>query len=225
MSLNFSNRVLTSLVLSVILFICLYLNNFLWLYLLVVTSIISFNEFSNLIKLKFKKKKNKVLLYNFISIIYLSLFSLIGFNLNTNDPLFLLFVILVCIFSDTGGYVIGKLIGGKKLTKISPNKTISGSIGSFIFSMFPIMIFWIIFNDNSLSFITQNMKKSFFLLISLSLFLSLICQLGDLFISYLKRQAKVKDTGSILPGHGGLLDRIDGFIFVLPVAFMLDKLF
>lgn len=225
MSLNFSNRVLTSLVLSVILFICLYLNNFLWLYLLVVTSIISFNEFSNLIKLKFKKKKNKVLLYNFISIIYLSLFSLIGFNLNTNDPLFLLFVILVCIFSDTGGYVIGKLIGGKKLTKISPNKTISGSIGSFIFSIFPIMIFWIIFNDNSLSFITQNMKKSFFLLISLSLFLSLICQLGDLFISYLKRQAKVKDTGSILPGHGGLLDRIDGFIFVLPVAFMLDKLF
>lgn len=225
MSLNFSNRVLTSLVLSVILFICLYLNNFLWLYLLVVTSIISFNEFSNLIKLKFKKKKNKVLLYNFISIIYLSLFSLIGFNLNTNDPLFLLFVILVCIFSDTGGYVIGKLIGGKKLTKISPNKTISGSIGSFIFSMFPIMIFWIIFNDNSLSFITQNMKKSFFLLIFLSLFLSLICQLGDLFISYLKRQAKVKDTGSILPGHGGLLDRIDGFIFVLPVAFMLDKLF
>ena len=162
MSLNFSNRILTSLVLSAILFICLYLNNFLWLYLLIVTSIISFFEFNNLIKLKFKKKKNKILLFKFLSIIYLSIFSLVGFYLNSYNKLFLLFVILVCVFSDTGGYVIGNLIGGKKLTKISPNKTISGSIGSFFFSTFPIIIFWIIFNDSGLSFISESLKKVFF---------------------------------------------------------------
>ncbi len=225
MSLNFSNRILTAIVLSVILFVCLYLNNFLWLYLLVVASIISFQEFNNLIKIKFKKEKNTILIYNFITIIYLINFSLIGFHLNNNNPLFLIFIILICIFSDTGGYVIGKLVGGRKLTNISPNKTISGSIGSFFFSTFPIIIFWILSNDNDFNFLTENLSKDIFILIPLSLLLSFICQLGDLFISYYKRQAKVKDTGSLLPGHGGLLDRIDGLIFVLPVAFILDKLF
>ena len=137
----------------------------------------------------------------------------------------LLFVILICVFSDTGGYIVGKLIGGKKLTNISPNKTISGSIGSFIFSIFPLIIFLTVFSDSNLNFIAENMKKNVYALIATSLFLSLICQIGDLFISYFKRQAKVKDTGSILPGHGGLLDRIDGLIFVIPVAFIIDLLF
>ncbi len=225
MNLNFLNRIFTSLILSGILFFCLFLNNFLWLYLLVVTSIISFNEFSNLIKKKLKKDKNKILLYNFISIIYLVIFTLIGYYLKNNDPFNLLFVILICVFSDTGGYIVGKLIGGKKLTNISPNKTISGSIGSFIFSIFPLIIFLTVFSDSNLNFIAENMKKNVYALIATSLFLSLICQIGDLFISYFKRQAKVKDTGSILPGHGGLLDRIDGLIFVIPVAFIIDLLF
>ena len=109
----------------------------------------------------------------------------------------------------------------KKLTKISPNKTISGSIGSFIFSLFPIVIYWSLYNftNNSNFYSEINLK-----LISTCLFLCLICQLGDLFISYFKRKAKVNDTGSILPGHGGLLDRIDGVIFVLPVAYLIDKI-
>ena len=82
-----------------------------------------------------------------------------------------------------------------------------------------------VFSDSNLNFIAENMKKNVYALIATSLFLSLICQIGDLFISYFKRQAKVKDTGSILPGHGGLLDRIDGLIFVIPVAFIIDLLF
>ena len=150
---------------------------------------------------------------------------MIGYYFKNNDPFNLLFVILICVFSDTGGYIVGKLIGGKKLTNISPNKTISGSIGSFIFSIFPLIIFLTVFSDSNLNFIAENMKKNVYALIATSLFLSLICQIGDLFISYFKRQAKVKDTGSILPGHGGLLDRIDGLIFVIPVAFIIDLLF
>ena len=99
-----------------------------------------------------------------------------------------------------------EIIGGKKLTKISPNKTISGSFGSFCFSIIPLLIFY---NINSSEYL---LSISNFLM---CLFTSLVCQLGDLFISYLKRKAKVKDTGNFLPGHGGLLDRIDGIIFAI----------
>ena len=137
-------------------------------------------------------------------------------------PVFFQLNFLICILSDVGGYVIGNLIGGKKLTKISPNKTISGSIGSFVFSLFSIIILWSYYNftdDGNL------VNDNFLNLIPTCLFLCLVCQLGDLFISYFKRRAKVNDTGSILPGHGGLLDRTDGVIFVLPAAYLLDKVF
>ena len=219
MSLNLSKRIVTSLTLLVILFVCILLNKFLWCYLLVVISIIAFDEFSNLSKKIFKKQIKKKLIFNFISIIYLFIFVLVGYILNNTSSLNLLFILLICIFSDTGGYLIGKLIGGKKLTKISPNKTISGSIGSFIFSLIPVIIF-VQLNNKNYEFVTHDNMY----LISICLFLSLICQLGDLFISFFKRKAKMKDTGTILPGHGGLLDRIDGFIFVLPASFILIKL-
>ena len=120
-------------------------------------------------------------------------------------------VLLVCIFSDVGGYVVGRSIGGKKLTKISPNKTISGSIGSLFFSIIPVFIF------NTYDGDEYPVKIFIFLL---CLLISLACQIGDLFISYLKRKAKVKDTGRILPGHGGLLDRIDGIIFAITFVFI-----
>ena len=130
-------------------------------------------------------------------------------------------ILLICILSDTGGYIVGKSIGGKKLTKISPNKTISGSFGSFLFSVFLIIIFE---KFTKITFISNNIFN-IYILIYICLLLSLICQLGDLFISYFKRKANVKNTGSLLPGHGGLLDRIDGIIFVLPIAYILDRLF
>ena len=132
----------------------------------------------------------------------------------TGGPVVFLFVISVCFFSDIGGYVIGRTIGGKKLTKISPNKTVSGSIGSFLFSILPLLLFYN-FDQYEYSFSINN--------ILFCLLISLVCQLGDLFISYLKRKAKIKDTGFILPGHGGLLDRVDGIIFAVPFAYLLFK--
>ena len=131
------------------------------------------------------------------------------------SPVFFLYVIGICIFTDIGGYVFGNIIGGKKLSKISPNKTISGSIGSFIFTIIPLII---IVNTNYLN-LDLNLKNIVFCLI-----LSLISQLGDLFVSFLKRKAKVKDTGEILPGHGGVLDRVDGIIFAVPFSYFLLNL-
>ena len=187
--------------------------------LIIAVSIISFYEFNNLIKKSYKRKKNKIYLFNLISFLYLSFFIFTAYDIHSNSVISLLFIILICVFSDTGGYVVGKLIGGKKLTKISPNKTVSGCIGSFIFSLFPVLIFEM---QKIINF--QLVDNNIISLILICLFLSLICQLGDLFISFFKRKAKTKDTGTILPGHGGLLDRIDGFIFVLPSSFVLIEL-
>ena len=112
--------------------------------------------------------------------------------------------------SDIGGLVIGKLFKGKKLTRISPKKTISGSVGSFTFSLILIPFFYKYFADY---------EALLFIVITLAI--SLTSQLGDLFISYLKRKAQVKDTSDLLPGHGGILDRIDGIIFAIPIGFLI----
>ena len=224
MKSNLSKRIVTSIFLLLIIFACLSLSKFLWLYLMLITSIISYYEFSNLIKKIYKTNKNKIYLFNIGTFIYLVMFVFSGYYYH--GTVSLLFLILICILSDTGGYFVGKLVGGKKLTKISPNKTISGSIGSFLFSLISIIIFVFILKDilknNFVSFIIE---ENIFLIIFICLYLSLICQLGDLFVSYFKRKAKVKDTGKLLPGHGGLLDRIDGFVFVLPFAFISERLF
>ena len=219
---NLSKRIITSIILIFILSISLFYNKYIWLFTLIFVSLVLFIEFNNLVNKIWKKEKKTILKFNIFSSLFLLILIYVSYESYNNPPAGLVFIILICIFSDTGGYLIGNLIGGKKLTKISPNKTISGSIGSFLFSLIPIVIFWGLYNfTNDLSFKTESSLK----LIPICLFLCLICQLGDLFISYFKRKAKVEDTGSILPGHGGLLDRIDGIIFVLPAAYLIDKIF
>ena len=142
------------------------------------------------------------------------MFSIISWAVIDSDRVYFIYIFLICICSDIGGFVFGKTFGGKKLTKISPNKTISGTIGSFSFSIFTPILFYN-FDQYEYSFSINN--------ILFCLLISLVCQLGDLFISYLKRKAKIKDTGFILPGHGGLLDRVDGIIFAVPFAYLLFK--
>ena len=160
-----------------------------------------------------QKKKSNIFFYFGIVFLIISFFSayiLRGDNYETK--VFFLFVLFVCFFSDIGGYILGKVIGGKKLTKISPKKTISGTMGSLIFSFFPLILI------NNQSYIQTDIEINFTNFI-LSLVISIICQSGDLSISYFKRLKKIKNTSNILPGHGGLLDRIDGIIFVIPFVF------
>ena len=219
MNLNLSKRVITSFFLLLILCLSLFVHKYFWLVTLVLVSVIAYIEFQNIIKKILKIKKKSLILLKFFSILYLLFFIFSSYSIYKNPPIVLIFILLICICSDTGGFIIGKLIGGQKLTNISPNKTVSGSVGSFIFSLIPTIIFLIIFNYTN----NENFKiNETTYTIILSLFLSLICQLGDLCISYFKRKANVKDTGSILPGHGGILDRVDGAIFVLPAAFILN---
>ena len=159
--------------------------------------------------LKMNKKKN---LINFLGIIFLVFSFYSAFFIRENAGLyFFLFIILICIFTDIGGYVFGNIFKGPKLTKISPSKTYSGVIGSFLFSLI-IGIIFVKYLENNL--LDDDLTK---ITISI-LMISLISQLGDLIISFFKRKAKLKDTGKILPGHGGLLDRIDGIIFVMPLV-------
>ncbi len=211
---NLFKRLFTSIILLSILFISLFYSNYLLFLSLFIVSIFSFMEFINLNKKIWKYKIIKNLI-SILTICYLIFFSFTIFELSKINDL-IIFVLLICIFSDIGGYTVGKVIGGKKLTKISPNKTISGAIGSFLFSLIPLTLF---FNFSSGIYNFSLIEK-----IILCFFISLICQLGDLFISFFKRKAKVKDTGKILPGHGGILDRIDGILFAVPFAYIIFKI-
>ena len=131
---------------------------------------------------------------------------------------YFLFIVTVCISTDIGGYVFGKIFKGPKLTKISPNKTFSGVFGSFLFSLIAGLIYLNFFDKKEI------VDIDYILIFALILFISLISQVGDLVVSYFKRKAKMKDTGNILPGHGGLLDRIDGLVFVMPTIYLLAKI-
>ena len=225
MSQNLIKRIITSIILLLLLFFITFNHQYIFIFSILLLGlsicIEANNIFLKIINFKnFKKKKltkkisSKFLIFNIITFSYVFfIFCISAYEIYKNQsPIFFLYVISICFFTDIGGYVFGKTIGGKKLSKISPNKTISGTIGSFIFSIIPLII---ILNTNYLDF-ELNQKNLVFCLI-----VSLISQLGDLFVSYIKRKAKVKDTGEILPGHGGVLDRVDGIIFAVPFSYFL----
>ena len=218
-SINLTKRIITSIPLILLLGLSFYYTYILIISLILI-SIISWIEFQGLVS-KIFKKKNFILNFYKLSFyglffIYLITFSSIIFSgiQQDNFKINMIYLFSICIFSDIGGLLFGKIFKGKKLTKISPNKTISGSIGSFMLSLLLVPIFYFLLND-------QLIILSDIILITI--FVSLSCQLGDLFVSYLKRKAKVKDTGDILPGHGGLLDRIDGMLLAIPLGVIIWK--
>jgi len=220
MNAELGKRIITSIILFLIAIFCILIHRFVFLLILIVTLFVCFNEWRDINYKYFKKKLHnnlKYLFVQFVGLVYLFIFLITSIALRGNNfesIAFFIIILCICIFSDIGGYVFGKVIGGKKLSKISPNKTISGSLGSFIFSLLPILLFNLQ-NYTSVSF--EILPKN----IMFCLIVSLVCQLGDLLISYFKRLNKVKDTGTILPGHGGLLDRIDGLIFAIPAVYIL----
>ena len=216
MNSNIKKRILTSILL-IFLLIGMFFYSYIMIVSLIIIAIITWIEFYGLISKIFKKKifKDKFFRFFFkiLSLFYLSGLVYLIFAIESeysNLKIYLLYSVLVAILSDIGGLVFGKIFKGKKLTKISPNKTISGSIGSFIFALLLIPFFY-------KSQINQDLLS--ILLITINI--SLTSQLGDLFISLLKRKANVKDTSDLLPGHGGVLDRIDGIIFAIPLGIFL----
>ena len=210
-------RIISSLFLMSLFLLSALINDHIFLSIIFIVVILSWIEWIKIIeKIKFKKIYSVIHVVLFI--IYLLLTFIICFNVFVIDKYFFLSIFMICVFSDIGGYMFGKIFGGKKLTKISPKKTVSGSIGSFILSYIGFFVIYFYFND--LLFVKLETE----LLIFIPFFISLICQLGDLFISYYKRKAKIKNTGNIIPGHGGLLDRIDGTIFAMPIGFIIISL-
>ena len=210
-----NKRILTSILLFV-LFLSSLFNKYLLFILLIIFFFETFYEIYKILnKIFIFKNKLALYLFSLISNIYLLIFFIIVWSFLSNDLLDnkinFCIIVMISILSDIGGYCFGKIFGGKKLTKISPNKTYSGMIGSFLLSILITPLIFINFAQ------LQN-------LILLAIILSAVTQLGDLLISYLKRKSNLKDTGKILPGHGGLLDRFDGIIFAVPVGALLIKL-
>ena len=162
-------------------------------------------------------KKNDLLKFFGIIFLFLSFYTTLEIRENYDLNVFLL-IITICIFTDIGGYLFGNIFKGPKLTRISPKKTYSGVFGGFLLSLISGLIFSNYFSVEQKIF----NKDLFFILIIL--FISMISQIGDLIISYFKRKAKLKDSGKIIPGHGGLLDRIDGMIFVFPICYLISVL-
>ena len=201
-------RTITSVFLSGLSIFFIINGTFLFSLFLIIILYLSILEWRNL-------SVSKISFLLGISFLILSIIS--AFLLKNSNFLFFWLVILISVFSDIGGFVFGKIFKGPKLTKISPNKTYSGVFGSLIFSLI-IGFIYIHYNEQ---FLTQ-FNLNYLNLIMIIILISIINQIGDLVISYFKRLKNIKNTGKILPGHGGLLDRIDGIIFTIPSSYIMN---
>ena len=203
-------RVISSIVLIPIVFFIIIKGSLLFNFFLIFCFFVSLKEWI---------KISPNISFQFFGFFFLIISFFTVYSLRNDNPYnyeFFLVIILICILTDVGGYAFGKFFKGPKLTKISPKKTFSGMLGSYIssFIFVYIGITFSIFN-----FFELNNKL---ILYSLTFLISTVSQLGDILISYFKRKNNIKDTGKIIPGHGGLLDRIDGMIFVFPFCYVIN---
>ena len=166
-------------------------------------------------------KMTKKIEYKTIGILFLLFSFYTVYFFREKDLSDFLLILIICITTDIGGYIFGKIFKGPRLIKISPNKTYAGMIGSFLLSIVASYIFAIKYNSTFLQ--NQNLFEGVYFIFLIFL-ISSVSQIGDLIISYFKRLSKIKDTGTIFPGHGGLLDRIDGMIFAFPFIFLVSKI-
>ena len=209
MNKNIKKRIYTSLILFFLFFLT-FNSNFIMTYSLIVLGALSIIEFLNITNKIFK---NKIYLFtsNFFFIFFVFVYCLMFFFFSHYFQLkIVLFSLLLgCIASDIGGFIFGKLFKGPKLTKISPNKTIAGALGSIFLASLVISF--------SIFYFTHNYT---YMILITCIITSITCQIGDLFFSFLKRKARIKNTGNFLPGHGGILDRLDGIFLGLPCGFL-----
>ena len=207
-------RILSSLFLLPVVFFIIFMGSTLFTIFLIFTFFLALHEW-------YKLQKNIFLFI--IGIIFLILSFYSAYLLRGYNDLGLIYfslAISICIFTDIGGYIFGKIFKGPKLTKISPNKTLSGSLGSYFLSS---LFVYIYFTTQEYRF-TNLLNLDYLDLLIITLSISTISQFGDLIISFFKRKSKIKDTGQLIPGHGGLLDRIDGILFAIPFSLILTKI-
>ena len=202
-----TKRILSSIILMPIVLFFIVKGTFLFNIFVLICLLITTYEWMKMSKTNFFKIFGTI----FIIISFYTIFKIR--NEFDRDYFHLLLVIIICISTDVGGYLFGNVFKGPKLTKISPKKTYSGVIGSFLLSI----IFTNLFLDIYLDVKTFKFSTEMFIFI---LSVSFISQSGDIFVSYFKRKSKIQDTGSIIPGHGGILDRIDGMIFAFPFSYL-----
>ena len=211
MKQELQKRILSSLILIPITLFFIIKGSFLFNFFIIICFMITSYEWH---KMSYKKP------YYLIGLLFLIISFYSAYKIRTTmngDYIYFIIILLICILTDIGGYIFGKILKGPKLTKISPKKTYSGLIGGFLLS---IGVLFFIFSLG-LFIKPQELNSNIFILI---LLISAISQIGDIIISYFKRLSKIKDTGKIIPGHGGLLDRIDGMIFAFPSAYIIFKM-
>ena len=197
---NFKKRILSTIILIPLALYFIIQGSFMLMFFTAICFLVACYEWHVMTK----KKSYKIYGFPFLFCSFFTFYEL--------DLPIVFFVILICISTDIGGYVFGKIFKGPKLTKISPNKTYAGMIGGYFLSLISLTII-----INLIDY--SHTPIQFFLL---TLIISTVSQIGDIIISYFKRLSKIKDTGKIIPGHGGLLDRIDGMIFAFPIVYLIN---
>ena len=216
MNKELRNRIFSSIIIAPLTLYLIYKGSFIFFFFILLCYFISVYEWT----LMSKKKRYFLPGVIFLTFSFINVY-LLRYNFSNEISLYLFFfVVITCIFTDIGGYLFGKVFKGPKLTKISPNKTIAGVIGSYLLPIFFINFF---FNNFFSNFFLNNayiFEINIFILI---LLVSTVSQIGDLIISYFKRISNINDTGKIIPGHGGILDRIDGMIFAIPFFYFIIK--
>ncbi len=216
MNMELQKRLLSSLIMLPIALFLILKGSIFFTFFLFVVFIATIKEWLDMCK------KNKLM--KFLGVIFLIISFYLAYILRIKEGAYVfIFIVLISVCTDIGGYIFGKLLKGPKITKISPNKTFSGVVGGFIISLIGALVFYeympITLSSNFGEFISFDLYLFFIILM-----ISMISQIGDLIISYFKRQAKIKDSGQLLPGHGGFLDRVDGMIFAIPFSFLILNL-
>ena len=204
MKQELTKRILSSIILIPITFFFIIKGSFLFILFILSCFLVATYEWHMI------SKKKTYSLFGFI-FLFLSFYTIYKLRIDLNKYWFFLFIVIICVSTDIGGYVFGKWLKGPKLTKFSPNKTYAGMFGGYLLSILSSNIF-------TNFYLIEEISIKWFIFVIL---ISTISQLGDIIISFFKRLSKIKDTGKIIPGHGGLLDRIDGMIFAFPFSYLI----
>ena len=201
MSNEFIKRMISSIILLPLSFYLIIQGSFFLIFFTIICFIVACFEWHTM------SKKKSYYIYGFIFLIF-SFYTFYELSIELID---IFYVIIICSSTDIGGYVFGKIFKGPKLTKISPNKTYAGMIGGYFLSLISLSVI--------INFIDYETTTILFLL---TILISTVSQIGDIIISYFKRLSKIKNTGKLIPGHGGLLDRVDGMIFAFPIYYLIN---